>query len=113
MKKYVVLVLLSLTLTACNQSQNKSQGETQKEESVIAPSRLSGTYTSGKDTFVFTSDGTVTAKNPLFTDKVTTYSIQDGKVTFKFPQGLAPITLSLNSDGSLTSNSNINYKKTD
>ncbi len=112
MKKGIVLVLLSLALAACNQSQDKNQGEAKKEGSVVAPTSLSGTYTSGKDTFIFTPDGKVTAKHPSFSDKVTTYSIQDGKVSFKFPQGYL-ISMSLNSDGSLTSDSNINYKKTD
>lgn len=112
MKKYLVLVLLSLALAACNQNQDKNQSHGQKGGSVVSPSSLSGTYTSGKDTFVFAADGKVTAKNPNFTDKVTTYSIESGKVTFKFPQGY-PISMSLNSDGSLTSDSNINYKKTD
>lgn len=112
MKKQIVLVLLSLALVACNQNQEKSQGEGQKEGGVIAPSILSGTYTSGKDTYVFTSEGKVTAKNPHFSDQVTSYKVQGGKVSFKFPQGYQ-INLSLNSDGSLTSDSNINYKKTD
>lgn len=112
MKKCIVLVLLSLALAACNQSQDKSQGEGKKEGSVVTPSSLAGTFTSGKDTFVFSADGKVTAKNPNFADKVTTYSIEGGKVTFKFPQGY-PISMSLNSDGSLTSDSNINYKKTE
>ncbi|WP_394475150.1 lipoprotein [Ralstonia mannitolilytica] len=110
MKKYIVLALLTLALTACNQNQDKNQG--QKEGSVVTPSSLSGTYSSGKNTFVFTSDGKVTAKTPHFSDQVTTYTVQDGKVTFKFPQGY-PISMSLNSDGSLTSDSNINYTKTE
>ncbi|WP_158664452.1 hypothetical protein [Cupriavidus metallidurans] len=106
MKRYLVIAMLSIALAACNQNAS------QKEGSAIAPSTLSGSYTSGKDTFVFSADGKVTAKNKLFPDKVTTYSIEGGKVSMKFPDGY-PMTFSLNSDGSITSDSNINYKKSD
>ncbi|RWA45635.1 hypothetical protein AU476_00965 [Cupriavidus sp. UYMSc13B] len=106
MKKYLVITMLSIVLAACNQSAS------QKEGGIVTPSTLNGAYTSGKDTFIFSSDGKVTAKNNLFPDKTTTYTIEGGKVSMKFPDGY-PMTFSLNSDGSITSNSNINYKKTD
>lgn len=106
MKRYFVIAMLSIALAACNQSAS------QKEGSLITPSTLNGTYTSGKDTFIFSSDGKVTAKNKLFPDKVTTYIIDGGKVSMKFTDGY-PMTFSLNSDGSITSDSNTNYKKTD
>lgn len=108
MKKYFAIVMLALVLAACNQ--DKNQGSDQG--GVAQSSRLSGTYTSGKDTYVFSSEGKVTAKNPHFPDQETTYSIENGKVSLRFSEGY-PMSFTMNTDGSLTSGSNINYKKTD
>ncbi|WP_150124104.1 hypothetical protein [Cupriavidus nantongensis] len=110
MKKYIAIAMLSLAVAACNQNESTSN---KSQESVVVPALgVSGTYSSGKDTFIFSSDGKVTLKNNLVSDKIAAYTIESGKVTVKSPQGF-PIVLTINSDGSLTSDSQINYKKTD
>lgn len=110
MKKYIAVVMLSLALAACNQEKTSSRNE----GTVTVPSGLSGTYTSadGKNTWVFSSDGTVKTKSIRGDELVTTYSSEGGKVTFKFPQGY-PIAVTVNSDGSLTSDSHTSYRKMD
>jgi len=108
-KKYIAIAMLSLAVAACDQNKSSSNPA---QEGVAQVLGVSGTYTSGKDTFIFSSDGKVTLKNSLVSDKIATYTLESGKVTVKSPQGF-PIILTINSDGSLTSDSNINYKKTD
>lgn len=109
MKKYLVYLVFSMLLAAC------SQGNGSKEESVSAPIGLTGVYKSmsGKDTLVFSADGKVISKHPLNSrDLVTTYSFQAGKVSYQFADGY-PTTLSVNKDGSLTSNFGTQYVKND
>lgn len=104
MRKYIFIAMLSLALAACNQDKTSW--------SLTTPSRLDGTYTTvdGKKSYIFSLDGKVRTKSLGGEELVTSYIREGGKVNFKFPQGY-PISMSLNSDGSLTSDSNINYKK--
>ncbi|KWW32371.1 MULTISPECIES: lipoprotein [Cupriavidus] len=104
MRKYIVFAMLALALAGCNGEKGGSE--------VVAPSGLNGTYTSvdGKNTWVFSSDGTVKTKSLRGEELVTSYVNEKGKVTFTFPHGY-PISVSVNSDGTLTSDSNMSYKK--
>jgi len=109
MKKYIVLAALMLALAGCNQDKSSSD---LNSGSVTTPSGLSGTFTSsdGKNTWIFSSDGTVKTKSLRGEELVTTYTSEKGKVSFTFPHGY-PIAVSVNPDGTLTSDSNISYKK--
>lgn len=107
MKKCLVYLVFAMVLAAC------SQGDDSKEERMVAPVGLTGAYksTSGKDTLIFSADGKVISKHPLNAqDLVATYSFKEGKLSYQFPDGY-PVTLSVNKDGSLTSNYGTRYEK--
>lgn len=89
--KLIAILLLVLTLAACNPSAPQ------------APVGISGTYVSesGKSTFVFSENGVVKSKTLLGREVETAYTISNGKVTFRFPDGL-PVDLVMNADGTLT-----------
>lgn len=108
MRKYFVIALLPLALAACNEDQG------QNLKGVASPSGLNGTYTSvdGKNTLVFSYDSKVKTKSLRGVEMVTNYTSEGGKVNFRFSQGY-PISLTVNSDGSLTSDSNTKYKKSE
>lgn len=104
----ILMMVVAFAITGCDKGAIKGD--------VAAPSTLSGTYASKNATLVFTAGGDVVNKGtPIFPgDKKTTYKIDGGKVNFKFPEGL-PMTLSINSDGSLSSEPlrDVVYKKVD
>lgn len=106
MKKFSLYLIMSMMLAACTQSADT------KVESVSTPPQLNGEYKSadGKDTLIFSSEGKVTAKNSLVGEKIATYSMKDGKVSYQFSNGF-PRTMTVNNDGSLISDSGTKFEK--
>lgn len=93
----IVIMAVAIAITGCD------SGDSQGPEAIATPSTINGTYVSGNSTYVFSSNGEVTKKgNITFPgDKMTTYKIDGGKVSLKFPEGY-PMTLTINSDNSLS-----------
>lgn len=86
MKKIIAIMFCAVIVSACGD----------KTEVVKTTSSINGTYIleNAKDTLVFTSDGEVTSKHPLFPTKVANYKIVNSEITFQFPQG-HPMKLSI------------------
>lgn len=89
--KLISILLLALTLSACSPS------------ATDVPVTIAGTYVSesGKSTFTFSGSGEVKSKTLLGRDVETTYTVSNGRVSFKFPDGL-PVELVINPDGTLS-----------
>lgn len=93
----MVMMAAAFAITGCD------SGDSQDRKAIVTPSTINGTYVSENSTYVFSSNGEVTKKgNVTFPgDKITTYKIDGGKVSLKFPEGY-PMTLAINSDNSLS-----------
>jgi hypothetical protein len=96
--KSLIIVFSLVFLTACN---SKSSG----------PSSIDGKYTSsnGKLSYVFTSNGKVKA-NIFGTNEEANYTIKDNIINYQFEGGM-PRTASVNSDGSLTTDTGDKFNK--
>ena len=111
MKKYVACLAIAVSLNACGPSEvngvNGSNG--------AGANGISGTYKSDNSAvvLVFSPDGQVTYKHPKNSeDKVTTYTVKDGKISYQLPGGGMTMTMSINEDGTL-STSSAKYEKQD
>lgn len=102
MNKIATVFVLSLLLAACGEKTDVSK----------IPSGIYGTFKieNGKDTFVFTKDGEVTSKHPLFPSKVTQYKTNNSEVTFQFNEGY-PMKFKIIDDKILKSDSGETFIK--
>lgn len=79
MKKIHIAFALSFLLVACGDNSSASK----------APAFIEGTFQieNGKDVLIFTKEGEVTSKHPLFDSKVANYKKNGAEITFQFNEG--------------------------